>query len=179
MMAVCGHSWVQCTEKYDHETRVNPTRCWKCGILKDDFDTAELRQRLGLRAAEAAKHLLMKEISDMTQHRKDDDEAVYPAINVMRGLNKAPRKEDPWKHRSAGMTCSTCMWFVEKVTQPQPGTFSEVTGEGDFPHTEIKATVTKDHGFGRCRRHAPTVQGYPTVFGNDWCGDHKLDENKR
>ena len=57
---------------------------------------------------------------------------------------------DPWKHRSTGMRCSTCMWFVEK-------------GTGDV---------------GRCRRHAPTMNGYPVVFENDWCGDHKLDETK-
>jgi len=33
-------------------------------------------------------------------------------------------------------------------------------------------------GLGRCRRHAPTMNGYPAVFATDWCGDHKLDENK-
>jgi len=64
--------------------------------------------------------------------------------------------EDPWKHRSKGMTCTTCMWFVEKVGMAVGG--------------EVK--------FGRCRRHAPTMSGYPAVFGNDWCGDHKLDETK-
>jgi hypothetical protein len=32
---------------------------------------------------------------------------------------------------------------------------------------------------GRCRRHAPTMSGYPVVFKNDWCGDHKLDETKK
>jgi hypothetical protein len=31
---------------------------------------------------------------------------------------------------------------------------------------------------GRCRRHAPTMTGYPVVYTSDWCGDHKLDENK-
>ncbi len=31
---------------------------------------------------------------------------------------------------------------------------------------------------GRCRRHAPTMNGYPAVYMTDWCGDHKLDENK-
>lgn len=29
----------------------------------------------------------------------------------------------------------------------------------------------------RCRRHAPTLQGYPAVFPDDWCGDHKLDKS--
>jgi hypothetical protein len=27
---------------------------------------------------------------------------------------------------------------------------------------------------GRCRRHAPTVEGYPMTYTfEDWCGDHK------
>lgn len=63
--------------------------------------------------------------------------------------------EDPWKHRSKGMRCETCMWFVKKES--------------------------KSHEFltvGRCRRHAPTMNGYPVVFINDWCGDHKLSEEK-
>jgi len=62
---------------------------------------------------------------------------------------------DPWVHRSKGMSCSTCMWYVAKKNEK---------GE------------TK---LGRCRRHAPTMNGYPVVFPNDWCGDHKLDENKK
>jgi hypothetical protein len=64
---------------------------------------------------------------------------------------------DPWAHRSKNMLCSTCMWFVEKA--------GANTGSSTVP-------------FGRCRKHAPTMSGYPAVYGNDWCGDHKLDENK-
>jgi len=66
--------------------------------------------------------------------------------------------EDPWKHRNSGMRCKTCMWFAPKV----------------------KATLEPGEGnnVGRCRRHAPTINGYPVVFVNDWCGDHKSDENK-
>lgn len=66
---------------------------------------------------------------------------------------------DNWKHRSEGMKCGSCMWFVEKmVDMGKPGDDGRV--------------------FGRCRRHAPTMNGFPAVFGTDWCGDHKLDENK-
>ena len=61
---------------------------------------------------------------------------------------------DPWKHRSEGMRCKTCMWFVPKVVNDHP------------------------FDLGRCRRHAPTMNGFPAVFVNDWCGDHKLDETK-
>lgn len=61
---------------------------------------------------------------------------------------------DPWAHRSDGMRCKTCMWFA-----PKPATGAQFTD------------------IGRCRRHAPTMNGYPVVFVNDWCGDHKLNEN--
>ena len=68
---------------------------------------------------------------------------------------------DPWKHRSAGMTCKTCMYFVVKAVADGDGSVSAERGE-----------------LGRCRRHAPTMKGFPAVFEADWCGDHKLDENK-
>ena len=55
---------------------------------------------------------------------------------------------DNWKHRGTNMKCSSCMWYSPKL------------GE-----------------IGRCRRHAPTMNGYPVVYKQDWCGDHKLDEN--
>ena len=63
---------------------------------------------------------------------------------------------DPWVHRSTGMRCLKCMWFVIKDAPP--------TLAGEL--------------IGRCRRHAPTMSGYPVVFTTDWCGDHKLDETK-
>lgn len=59
--------------------------------------------------------------------------------------------EDPWKHRAEGMKCHSCMWYVAKA---------------DSPENELER--------GRCRRRAPTMNGYPVVFVNDWCGDHKL-----
>ena len=65
---------------------------------------------------------------------------------------------DPWVHRSDGMRCRTCIWFVSKVT--------------DRPMKPDAPIV------GRCRRHAPTMGGYPVVYQTDWCGDHRLDENK-
>lgn len=57
---------------------------------------------------------------------------------------------DPWQHRSKGMKCETCMWYAPKANP----------------------------ALGRCRRHSPTMSGYPVVYPNDWCGDHKLDEDK-
>lgn len=65
--------------------------------------------------------------------------------------------EDNWSHRSQEMRCSSCMWFVEKR---------------DGERTEGEQRI------GRCRRHAPTMNGYPVVYDMDWCGDHKLDETK-
>ena len=63
---------------------------------------------------------------------------------------------DNWERRSAKMKCYTCMSFVPKKA----------------------ATPTSDEAIGRCRRHAPTMSGFPVVWATDWCGDHKLDENK-
>ena len=65
---------------------------------------------------------------------------------------------DPWMHRSKHMSCVTCMWFVAKAKSE--------------PNTEEPNMI------GRCRRHSPTMSGYPVVFMTDWCGDHKVDENK-
>lgn len=59
--------------------------------------------------------------------------------------------EDNWKHRSEGMRCASCMWYV-----PKEGASVEL---------------------GRCRRHAPSLSGFPVVFPGDWCGDHKLNES--
>lgn len=63
---------------------------------------------------------------------------------------------DQWRHRSQSMSCNTCMWFVVKVV------------DDEATHSLV----------GRCRKHAPTMNGYPVVFRADWCGDHKLDEEK-
>lgn len=62
--------------------------------------------------------------------------------------------EDNWKHRSSKMTCSTCMWYMPKKNSK---------GESKL---------------GRCRRHAHDGSGWPVQFPGDWCGDHKIDENK-
>lgn len=62
--------------------------------------------------------------------------------------------KDNWAHRAVNMRCRTCMWHATKVA------------------TFTKGTI------GRCRRHAPTMSGWPVVYDGDWCGDHKIDEDK-
>ena len=71
-----------------------------------------------------------------------------------------PEQRDPWRHRSMMMKCRTCMSFVIK--------------EKERPHPPNILALR----LGRCRRHAPTMAGFPAVFESDWCGDHKLDENR-
>jgi len=82
------------------------------------------------------------------------------ALRAEHKMINAHEDRDPWKHRSKGMKCRTCMYFVPKVHDRWS------------PH-EIKS----ENQVGRCRRHAPTMNGYPVVFDSDWCGDHKLNEN--
>ncbi len=56
--------------------------------------------------------------------------------------------EKRWDHVT-GMCCATCMHFSPKTEE-----------------------------IGRCRRHAPTMNGYPVVYAaTDWCGDHKIGTN--
>lgn len=79
-----------------------------------------------------------------------------PGSIIMTPAPGQPLPKDPWTHRSEGMLCRTCIFFVSKeLSTPQ-----------------LASPI------GRCRRHAPTMSGYPVVFPTDWCGDHKLDENR-
>ncbi len=101
---------------------------------------------------------------------------VLKSLDQMEGVVNAvvQKREvplvDPWAHRSSKMKCATCMWFVQKVT------FQKTASVGKSE--EILNDVTTATNLGRCRRHSPTLGGYPVVFTTDWCGDHKLDETK-
>lgn len=66
----------------------------------------------------------------------------------------APKVSDNWADKSS-MTCSTCQFYAAK----------EITNQDNDRPSVI---------LGRCRRHAPTMGGFPVVFLSDWCGDHKL-----
>ena len=94
------------------------------------------------------------------------EESVYGPIDLRReklmgdlGATCAKSQMDPWQHRSNRMRCRTCMWFVVKAA-----------GLDENPKSPTP--------LGRCRRHAPSSNGFVPVFANDWCGDHRLDENK-
>ena len=91
---------------------------------------------------------MSKNGTDMT-----DGNTTHNSMFVKEAVVEEVKEADQWKHRAKGMKCATCMWYVPKVSD---------TG------VEL----------GRCRRHAPTMNGYPAVFPADWCGDHKLDETK-
>jgi hypothetical protein len=93
----------------------------------------------------------------MPDEREIYRKAEREALREVAGERAGP---DAWVARSQGMRCRTCVFYVlKRPTEP--------TG-GLKPPQEI----------GRCRRHAPTMSGYPAVFPSDWCGDHKLDENR-
>jgi len=66
--------------------------------------------------------------------------------------------EDLWRDRSTGMRCKTCIYWVRKLREAP--------------------TLLGHNDLGRCRRRAPATSGWPAVFEMDWCGDHKLNENK-
>lgn len=83
-------------------------------------------------------------------------EKEFPQEGLMKGAG-----QDPWAYRDKGMKCMTCIWYVPKQRIG--------TSNSDInPLAQV----------GRCRRHAPTMNGYPVVYMTDWCGDHRIDENK-
>jgi len=96
---------------------------------------------------------------DMTMGPAKDKDVDGPFLLGKKSIMFSRRpKEDRWAHRSAGMLCQTCMYYVKKVEDTGPRLGS----------VEV----------GRCRRHAPTINGWPVMFKEDWCGDHRIDENK-
>lgn len=56
---------------------------------------------------------------------------------------------DKWD-RKTDFGCNSCMFYVPKADMGR---------------------------LGRCRRNAPTMKGYPVVYINDWCGEHKKGSN--
>lgn len=71
---------------------------------------------------------------------------------------QASQAKDLWANRGSNMRCLTCMWYVHK-----PGPVNQVD--------QLREV-------GRCRRHAPAMGGFPVVRAGDWCGDHRLAEEK-
>lgn len=63
------------------------------------------------------------------------------------------KSKDNWTGRAKKMVCATCRFYVPK------------DGKG-------KKKV------GRCRGRMPTMGGWPVQFPTDWCGKHKIDEDK-
>lgn len=78
----------------------------------------------------------------------------YRQENVMTVKKTVLETNDPWAQRTTLMQCQTCIYYVPKLS------------------------ADSKHRIGRCRKSAPTHEGYPAVFPIDWCGKHKLDENK-
>lgn len=76
-------------------------------------------------------------------------------------IDKRKMTEDNWEHRTANMRCRTCIYFVVKKRR-----------------REMVEEAKPERTIGRCRRNAPTMKGWPVMFADDWCGEHKLDENK-
>ncbi len=64
--------------------------------------------------------------------------------------NQKPNNDDNWNSRLIQFLCKSCTFYV-----------------------------IRDGQLGRCRKHAPSHNGWPAVFETDWCGDHKLNKKER
>jgi hypothetical protein len=112
----------------------------------------------------------LKDLKNSMNNEETPNEKILTAEGLESAFNEFIKKSakkysedaDIWKHRLIGMRCRTCMWYVPKRN-------------GESATRELACTGRL---VGRCRRHAPTMNGYPVCFEDDWCGDHKLDETK-
>jgi len=93
---------------------------------------------------------------DMEPEENDKEEDIYAGYDEYDEKDKKQVISDPWAGRFEEMRCQTCVNFC-----PKGNVVSMIKGQ-----------------FGRCRRNAPTMKGFSIVWGKDWCGEHRLDENK-
>jgi hypothetical protein len=84
------------------------------------------------------------------------EETKLKTVHVSGLMYDREAPEDNWRHRARNMRCRSCMWWVPKKPQVENARYR----------------------LGRCRQHAPTLKGWPATFPDDWCGDHKLDEER-
>ncbi len=105
---------------------------------------------------------------DTKDPRIDHEEHVAAAVEFERSRTEPPgdygktlmeeQLEDNWAHRGTRTQCRTCMFYV-----PKAGALRLDRGE------EV---------IGRCRERSPSIKGWPAVYPTDWCGAHKMDEEK-
>ena len=141
-----------------HEGQLN-----MMGVVVEDTPDGTRWSYKGAPIGLPEQHPRMKEL-----RRKEEmeDSIIHSMENLFPGV--PPAKADNWVHRSKGMKCKTCMFYVAKDAL--------VRGEGLQPVDKpLKLNVAI---IGRCRRNAPTMNGWPVMYDSDWCGSHKLDENK-
>ncbi len=87
-----------------------------------------------------------------TVQKEQTGEQTPETTEATSGTVTLTGNKDNWQHRAENMLCKGCMYY----------------------HGKGRPAVK----LGRCRRHAPTMSGWPVMFESDWCGDHKIDENK-
>ena len=103
---------------------------------------------------------------ELKKERQFNGKSDFTSLNVS--------YNNQWKDRPNKMKCRTCVFFVLKTAT------SKMIEESDHPITNLGTSVKyiDNDRIGRCRCRAPTMRGFPVVFQNDWCGRHRLDENK-
>ena len=97
-------------------------------------------------------------MNEIYEEPKNPEVRPIGAIPKEDVMDSCTNSRDNWQHRSHNIRCASCMWFLLK---PKSGVHKN----------QIIA-------IGRCKKHSPTLNGFPVVMTTDWCGDHKIDEDK-
>lgn len=81
---------------------------------------------------------------------------------------------DNWD-RKTNFNCESCMFYVPKKEHSSAGNEKAEYEYTDNPKELLDAYSPVEKG--RCRCKSPTMKGYPVVFADDWCGEHKIGSN--
>lgn len=161
----CGNPQPEVTirRKHQHGGVRYEVFCTKCGMNAYAYSVEELHKGWDyLKLKEEKMAVPRGEGVDHVRVEVKDPSAPWKAYTETRWVYDDKHEDDDdsvdnWVHRSDNMRCRTCMFYVPKLTLE------------DLNHGPL---------IGRCRRHAPTMSGFPVVYQSDWCGDHKVDEEK-
>lgn len=85
---------------------------------------------------------------------------------------------DNKKYRTAELT-STKEYATEPAEAPTPKSYSKPADNWGYRKSVVVCRTCKFYVNLRCRRHAPVTNlGYPAVYENDFCGDHKMSKEQ-
>ncbi len=120
-----------------------------------------------------AENYVMKLKAKNPDNYKSDGNGVTPFLAEIQEYVLM----DNWD-RKTDFHCDSCMFYVPKREHSSEAAIAIPISDLEFriaKEGEKGIKISPDEG--RCRRRAPTMQGFTVVYSNGWCGEHKIGSN--